>query len=794
MRTLLFLMLMIGSSAAQILFQERSQEFNFSQNTYQGAAFADINNDGYQDAYLSYVFGPAHLLLNANGKSFSDMTDPSRLFKDPPTSCAAWADFNNDGLVDIYISGYTGPSRLYQNMNDVIFSDRSLNLPPEPAGKLTYTVALGDYDNDGLVDIYVVNFTEGCKDQLLHNSGNMAFTDATDQLGIAQVSNGKNRCAAWCDYDRDGDLDLYVGGQRNAFLFVNQGNGHFSPFSLNLYEACAATWVDYDQDGDFDLAVCQGYIGKITMLQNDGHGSFLQTTLASNTSVHEPYISLWEDLDNDADLDVVLLGNPTSGTGLSLCTNLGDATFTETTSDAGLAIDLHGYSTSAADVNSDGRLDLYISDANLRRSMLYINQSGQKNWIGLILVGMLGNRSGLGSIVDLYFGGRQQALLVDGTGAGSNGLSLLFGLGARTTLDSVTIHWPSGMVQTLQNITCNQVLTITENDKHDYVDFAIDQIIAPQAMVSGEPLFPGFIMKNRGIDYNGEIVASCIIDSSGINVYQNFQHIQAGAATDSMMVQFPGWTPWRPSLYQLHFTLHVVGDQVASNNKKSMSVQAAFNKDVRINKVVTPPAGALLNAPLAPAIIIENSGMNTINTFEAVCEIKDRNGTLLYRNISAVFDFKSREQRTLTFAGWTLAGENPLTVQFQLILAGDEHQSDNMASIVINRKTGVAVDDKRSPDRFQWSANYPNPFNSQTTVPLHLPADGRISVRICNSAGAIIRTWNEACAAGEKRIVWDGVDDNSRLVPSGVYLCQVIYNDREGITAHQVAIKMVLLK
>lgn len=242
MRTPFFLLMMSGFAFAQILFQDRSQEYNFSHNTYQGAAFADINNDGYQDAYLSYVSGPAHLLLNTNGKSFSDGIDPSRLLKNPPTSCAAWADFNNDGLLDIYISGYTVPSRLYQNMNDVVFADCSANLPPEPDGKLTYMVAPGDYDNDGLVDIYVVNFTEGCKDQLLHNRGNMTFADATDQLGIAQVSTGKSRCAAWCDYDRDGDLDLYVGGQRNTFIFVNTGGGAFQPLSLNLYEACAATW------------------------------------------------------------------------------------------------------------------------------------------------------------------------------------------------------------------------------------------------------------------------------------------------------------------------------------------------------------------------------------------------------------------------------------------------------------------------------------------------------------------------------------------------------------------------
>lgn len=794
MRTLLFLMLMIGSSAAQILFQERSQEYNFSHTTYQGAAFADINNDSYEDAYLANVFGPAQFLLNANGKSFSDLTDPSHLLKDPPTSCAAWADFNNDGLSDIYISGYTAPGRLYQNMNDVMFADRSQNLPPEPEGKMTYAVALGDYDNDGLVDIFVANFTEGCKDQLLRNTGNMAFTDATAQLGMAEVSNGKSRCAAWCDYDRDGDLDLYVGGQRHAFVFVNQGNGHFSPLPLNLYEACAATWVDYDQDGDFDLAVCQGYIGKITMLQNDGHGSFLQTTLESNTSVHEPYISLWEDLDNDADLDVVLLGNPSYGTGLSLCSNQGHAVFSETTGASGLSVDLHGYSTSAADINNDGRLDLCISDANVKRSFLYVNASLQQNWIGLKLVGTRSNRAGLGSIVDLYFGGRRQALLVDGIGAGSNGLCLNYGLGSRTSVDSLTVHWPSGMIQTLQNIACNQMVTIIENDKHDYVDLGIDRIVAPQTVMSGEAQNPGFIVKNYGIEYSGEIIASCIIDSAGITVYQNFQNTLAIALTDSLLVQFPVWTPRRPSLYQLQYAVHVIGDRNPANNKRSMTVQAVFNKDIRIKQISAPLAGAFIALPISPEIIIENSGVEKISEFEAICEIKDRNGALVYRNRSTVFDLKSQEQRRLTFAGWSPEGENPLTVQFQLVLAGDEYLSNNALSIVISRKTAVATDGRTAPDEFRLFANYPNPFNSQTTVPLHLPADGRISVRICNSAGAIIRTWNEACAAGEKRIVWDGVDDNSRLVPSGVYLCQVIYNDREGITAHQVAIKMVLLK
>jgi hypothetical protein len=266
------------------------------------------------------------------------------------------------------------------------------------------------------------------------------------------------------------------------------------------------------------------------------------------------------------------------------------------------------------------------------------------------------------------------------------------------------------------------------------------------------------------------------------------------ALTDSLLVQFPDWSPHRPSLYHLQYTLHVIGDRNPANNKRSMSVQAAFNKDIRIKQILAPLAGAFVTLPVSPEIIIENSGVEKISELEAICEIKDRNGALVYRNRSTVFECKSQEQRTLTFAGWSPEGENPLTVQFQLVLTGDEYLSNNVLSIVINRKTAVTTDGRTAPDEFRLAANYPNPFNSQTTIPIHIPEDGRLLVRICNSTGSIIRTWIEECVAGEKRIGWDGTDEVHRAVSSGVYVCQVICYDRNGITLQQAAVKMVLLK
>ena len=374
----------------------------------------------------------------------------------------AWGDYDGDGNLDLYVSNGDGTKRLYQNDGDATFTDVASSAGVDDSGNAP-GVAWGDYDKDGDLDLYINNF--GTANRLYRNDGSGTFTEVGASASVDD--GGSGRGVAWGDYDDDGDLDIYVvnaSGQANR-LYSNDGDGTFTEVGSSAGvndtgDGHGGTWGDYDNDGDLDLYVSN--FGQANRLyRNDGAGTF--TAVGSSAGVNDSGNGTgvaWGDYDNDGDLDVYVAIWATAN---RLYSNDGDGTFTETGSSAGVDDSGNGTAVSWGDYDDDGDIDLYAALYGTT-NLLYRNNGTSNQWLIVKLVGTASSKDGIGAQVTAVTGATRQRRDMDGGSwyQSQPSLPLEFGFGGITTVDSLIVRWPSGTVQIQTSVSTNQVLTVTE--------------------------------------------------------------------------------------------------------------------------------------------------------------------------------------------------------------------------------------------------------------------------------------------------------------------------------------------
>jgi hypothetical protein len=472
---------------------------------FYNCAWVDFDNDGYLDLFAGASGGTDnHLYHNNRDGTFTKV--PLKDF--PPSGNqqhgGVWADFNNDGYIDLlvtggqYETGSPGSFRnvLYQNSGDGTFRKITNGIFATEIGQF-HAAAWVDFDRDGLVDLFITSHGASAdqppaKNRLYHNNGDGTFTKITDGPVVNDPGDYLGR--AWADYDNDGWPDLFVpdfSGARNH-LYHNDGSGQFSAVTQSIVakavgsSGCAA-WADYDNDGYLDLFVVNTDMSKSGNLHNylyhnEGNGTFTQVTQGSlvlDTSLGGFVSCAWGDYDNDGFIDVIT--SPTDATdGRSyLYHNIGDGTFTKIE---------HGSVTSDrasrpvyawGDYDRDGFLDLFVAQGGgfelshptgtpLPVNSLYHNNGNSNAWINIKLIGTVSNRSAIGAKVRVkaFYRGASRWQLREITAGDGNGtqqpLNTHFGLGDAANIDLVRIEWPSGIVQTMTNAPVKQFLTVTE--------------------------------------------------------------------------------------------------------------------------------------------------------------------------------------------------------------------------------------------------------------------------------------------------------------------------------------------
>lgn len=494
------------------------------------SAWNDVDGDGDEDLYVCGCDSYGALYRN-DGNRFTDISREAGLFHTQSGYSATLVDVDEDGDPDLYIGrdGWNGaaPNALYTNDGKGVFEDATTASGLVERGNSFVHVWL-DYDRDGDLDVYLAGGITGGGDtnRLYANDGKGRFTDVTERAGLQEPSGTKTIGIAVGDYDDDGWPDLFVSGYRVANrLYRNRGDGTFE----NVAEAAGVTatealtsgyvsfFFDYDADGDLDIlrtalapwpyvleAMAKGFdfaslsadkqqarlVHTPKLFRNDGDGTFTDVSVVAGF-VHPIGImgANIGDFDNDGYIDVYFgTGDPDIGRMEPdrFYRNQGDGTFRDATFVTGLGNVGKGHGVTVIDYDRDGDLDVYAPEGGFVHgdpwhNAFYRNdQKSGNHWLTLALEGPgrretsdadAGEddpphrtaRDAIGARVTIR-AGNQLVLreLKNGEGFGStNSRALHFGLG-KATQGTVTVRWPSGRVQTFEDVAFDRHLHLQE--------------------------------------------------------------------------------------------------------------------------------------------------------------------------------------------------------------------------------------------------------------------------------------------------------------------------------------------
>jgi hypothetical protein len=434
-----------------------------------GVAVGDYDNDGRPDIYVTNVNGNQLFHNNGNG-TFTDVTAKAGvaggLFagKKMWSVGAAWVDYNNDGLLDLFVANYCQwdpnteqpclingtrvscnprlykplPNTLYRNNGDGTFTDVSeeTGIAAHPGRGMG--VAVADFDGDGFPDIFVAN--DDLPNQLFHNRGGRRFEEVADEVGVSLTEGGNAISGMGVDF-RDlfnrGLPDIWVTAiEKQTFpLFKNLGNGQFSEATsmagLGLATAEMSGWsnaiVDLDNDGWKDL-----YVARSNVIDNVA--LFTQRQYAETNTVFR---------------------------------SLGTGRFQDVTSTTGPAFQKPSVNRGAAfgDLDNDGRIDLVVNVLNGKAKVFHNTTRNENHWVLLKLTGVKSNRMGIGAQIRLTAenGSMQYNHVTTSTGyASSSDPRVHFGLGASRTAKEIQVLWPSGRKQVLRDVAVDRVIEIME--------------------------------------------------------------------------------------------------------------------------------------------------------------------------------------------------------------------------------------------------------------------------------------------------------------------------------------------
>ncbi|MGH9396378.1 MAG: CRTAC1 family protein [Terriglobia bacterium] len=497
-----------------------------------GVALIDYDRDGWLDIYFTNAPSVAMALAGQRARSalyhnnrdgtFTDVTARAGVGYPGWAMGAVVGDYNNDGWPDLLVTCFGGVV-LYRNNGDGTFTDVTKQAGLGSDSSWATGATFGDYDRDGWTDLFVSHYVDfhlndlpkfgsqvncqyhgipvqcgprglkGSPDNLYHNNGDGTFTDVSKQAGVGDPAGLFGLTAVWCDFNNDGQLDLFVAndGEQN-YLYRNGGNGQFTDIA---YETGVA--VNQDGSAQANMGVALGdyvHTGRVSiaithfsdeyaaLFRNDGNMDFTDVSypcgIARSTAHYVGWGDTFFDFDNDGWLDFFMVNGhvyPQVDSGnigtrylepKLLFLNQRDGTFRNISQLAGPAIQVPQVSRGLAvgDLFNDGHLELVVENLQGQPMILRPEGGPRNHWIGVELQGTKSNRLALNARVKAVAGDLIQTgeVFSGGSYLSQNDLRIHFGLGGHERVDRLEILWPNGGTETLTGLGADRFYCIEE--------------------------------------------------------------------------------------------------------------------------------------------------------------------------------------------------------------------------------------------------------------------------------------------------------------------------------------------
>ena len=496
-----------------------------------GVALFDYNNDGLLDIFFtngaaipslektSAAFSNRLFRNNGDG-AFTDVTERAGVRGLGYSMGVAAADYDNDGFVDLYVTG-VNHNQLLHNNGDGTFTDVTAKagvagMVPKLGKAWAVTAGWFDYNNDGLLDLLVINYLNydittaahcssegnptycspvqflGTPNILYRNNGDGTFTDVSEASHIAQFV-GKGMGVSFADYDDDGHMDVFISNDTfQNYLLHNNGDGTFSEVGVeagvayngfgNAVAGMGTDFRDLDNDGKPDIFQTAMFGEGFPIYRNLGGGLFQDVSSPAGLTARTSRITAWGagicDFDNDGHKDLFtansdildnapVVAHRAYGLPNGLFRNRGNMTFEDVSATAGASFLAAAPHRGAAfgDLNNDGRIDAVVTVLNGSPKILMNRTENNAHWVILHLIGVKSNRDGLGTKAKITTArGTQHNHATTTVGYNSSSDKRVhFGLGDAAEIDEIELRWPSGIRQILKNVKADQVLTIKES-------------------------------------------------------------------------------------------------------------------------------------------------------------------------------------------------------------------------------------------------------------------------------------------------------------------------------------------
>ncbi len=714
-------------------------------------SWIDYNNDGYLDLHVtngSAATANNFLYKNNGNGTFTKITDLWVLQDFGSFDGASWADYDNDGSLDVMAVTWYGQQNSLHRQYKGKF-EKITHGDVAAAFSYSETASWGDFNNDGYVDLYVTNSAGPLANFLYRNNGDGTMTKI--DAGSATSDGFPSRSADWCDFNNDGKLDLFVANEANNVntLYWNTGNGTFtrdnsSIFTTDLGNSFGSSVGDIDNDGDFDIFVANNGNQKAFLYRNNGNGTFTKVTDDAAVQQNENSVgSAFGDLDNDGDLDLIVTNAFVNGQLLAnrMYRNNGSGSFTRV--DTGIIANDLGWSYGVAfgDYDRDGDLDVAMASCygeSLQKNALYRNEGNSNAWLTVKLTGTVSNRSAIGATVKAKatIDGKQvwQLRQVSGqSGYCGQTLESHFGFGAATVIDSLVVKFPSGKTVVQTNVSPKQVLSISEPVPAGYLRaaFVTDSTLGRDRMTVQ--------FSDISVVDPADPVTSWQWD------FDNNGSVDATTKDASFLYSAPG--------------TYTVRLRIANGTGADTMIAH------QLVRVLRPKSSPVLTSSFPSGADTSIAKNGKVNFRVNIIDTSDSPVTYVWKRNSAVVG-SSTNTYSYTSSQFLPA---PRVDTFSVTISNDFFSIQRTWLINILNTTSSVREDRMVPTN-QLAQNYPNPFNPVTIIEFALEKESNVTMRLYDSVGRELRTLVRGkFGSGRHRIEFDGSD-----LSSGTYFYKLV--------------------